>query len=461
MEIIKDQIDELNANIKIQLTAEDYNPKVESALRDIKKKANMKGFRPGMVPMGLIKKMYGQNVILEEVNKLISESLTKYITDEKINIIGEPIPSEKQVTPLNFDKQKEFEFIFDIGIRPEFELSLNEDIEIPFYNIQPDDELINKYIDSHTSKYGTMNSIDEVIEGAFIKGNFIQLNADGSETENGVLTEMASVSVDHIKDEGLKKLFIGAKIDDDIISSFKNAFSGDAELAKLLGVDKDNAEALSSDYKYVIKEITKFDKAEVNQELFDKVYGEGEVKSEEEFKEKIIAEIKQNSLRDSDYKFSLDAREKLIADVNMALPEEFLKKWLLMKDEYKKVKEEEFEKDFPKFMTDIKWQLITAKIVEDNKIEVSHDEVKDLAIQYTEMQFVQYGLPAGSFPKEQLEQYATEQFLKKEDEVRRLYDKKYEDKVVEHVKGAVKLDEKDISLEGFNKMFEKVQEQPA
>lgn len=455
MEIIKDQIDELNANIKIQLTTEDYDPKVESALKDIKKKANMKGFRPGMVPMGLVKKMYGQSVILDEVNKLVSESLTKYIKDEKLNIIGEPIPSEKQQTPIDFDTQKEFEFIFDIGLRPEFELSLNKKLKIPFYNIQPDEELINRYIESHTSKYGTMNSIDEIVEGAFMKGDLVQLDAEGNNLEEGIGKEMAAISTDHIKNEEIKKFFIGAKLNDEIKFDIKKVFSGDAELAGILGIDKSEIEALSSDFKYILKEITKFDKAEVNQELFDKVYGKGKVKSEEEFKEKIIAEIKLNSVRDSDYKFLLDAREKLISKIEISLPEEFLKRWLLMKEDNKEIKEEDFEKEFPKFMQDIKWQLISAKVVDDNKIEVSYEEVKDLAIQYTEMQFVQYGLPAGSFPQEQLEQYANEQFLKKEDEVRRLYDKKYEDKVVEFIKETVKLDEKEISIEDFNKMFEK------
>jgi len=455
MEIIKDQIDELNANIKIQLTTEDYNPKVEASLKDIKKKANMKGFRPGMVPMGLVKKMYGQSVILDEVNKLVSESLTKYITDEKLNIIGEPIPSEKQQTPIDFDTQKEFEFIFDIGLRPEFEFSLNKKLKIPFYNIQPDEELINRYIESHTSKYGTMNTIDEVIDGAFMKGDLVQVDTEGNNLEEGITKEMAAISTDHIKDEEIKKTFLGAKLNDEIKFDIKKVFSGDAELAGIIGIDKSEVEGLSPDFKYILKEITKFDKAEVNQELFDKVYGEGEVKSEEEFKEKIIAEIKLNSVRDSDYKFLMDAREKLISKVEVPLPEDFLKRWLLMKEDNKEIKEEDFEKDFPKFMQDIKWQLISAKVVEENKIEVSYEEVKDLAIQYTEMQFIQYGLPAGSFPQEQLEQYATEQFLKKEDEVRRLYDKKYEDKVVAFIKETVKLDEKEISIEDFNKMFEK------
>ena len=453
MEVIKEQIDELNASIKIQLLEGDVNPKVEAALKDIKKKANLKGFRPGMVPMGMIKKMYGQSVIVDEINKLVSESLMAYIKDENLNIIGEPIPGEKQQT-IDFDTQKEFEFIFDIGLRPEFELVIDEKLEIPFYNIQPNDDLINRYIEQHTSKHGTVKTIDEIIEGAFMKGDLVQLDSEGNDLEGGIVKEMASISADHIKDEEIKKSFIGVKKDEEVKFDIKKAFSGDTELAGILGIEKEEVAELGSDFKYIVKEISKFDKAELNQELFDKVYGEGEVKSEEEFKEKIIAEIKKNSVRDSDYKFLLDAREYLISNIDVQLPEDFLKRWLLMKEENKDINKEEFEKDFPKFMQDIKWQLLSAKVVEDQKIEVSPEEVKDLAIQYTEMQFVQYGLPAGSFPKEQLEQYATEQFLKKEDEVRRLYDKKFEDKVVQYVKENVKLDEKEISIEDFNKMFE-------
>jgi len=454
MEIIKDQIDELNANIKIQITTEDYNPKVEAALKDIKKKANMKGFRPGMVPMGLVKKMYGQSVIIDEVNKLISESLTKYIGDEKLEIIGEPIPSEKQKTPIDFDTQKEFEFIFDIGMRPQFELTLNKRVKVPFYNIQPDDELIERYIESHTAKYGEVKNIEEIVEGAFIKGDLIQLDAEGNDLEGGYVSEMAPISADHIKDEEIKKLFIGAKINDEIKFDIKKIFSGDKEVAGILGIEESDVEEMTSDFKYIVKEISKYEKAELNQELFDKVYGEGEVKSEEEFKAKIIEDIKKNSVRDSDYKFLLDAREKLIEKTDIQLPEDFLKRWLLLKEENKDVKTEDFDKDFPKFIQDIKWQLITAKIVEEQKIEVTPEEVKELAINYTEMQFVQYGLPAGSFNREQLEQYATEQFLKKEDEVRRLYDKMFEDKVVQYVKATIKLDEKEVSIEKFNKMFE-------
>ncbi|MCF6242984.1 MAG: trigger factor [Bacteroidales bacterium] len=454
MEVIKEQIDDLNASVTIQLTEEDYKPKVDSALKDIKKKVNMPGFRPGMVPIGLVKKMYGTSVIVDEVNKLVSESLNKYITDEKLEIIGEPIPSEKQKTPIDFDNQKEFEFIFDLGLRPEIEINLNKRIKIPYYIIKPDEDLIEQYIKSYTGKYGQVKEIDEVEDKAFIKGDFIELDEEGNEKEEGIRSEMAPISLDHIKDEEIKKELIGKKKGDEVKFDPRKIFSGNAEAASVLKIKEEEVENLNPNFKYIIKEITKFEEAELNQELFDKVFGEGEVKSEEEFREKIIEEIKENSKADSDYRLGIDAKEKLVAKFDVSLPEEFLKRWLKLRDEENKLSDEEFEKEFPKILKDLKWQLISSQIAKDNDIKVEYDEVKELAMKYVEMQFIQYGLPAGSFGKEQLEQYATDMFLKKEDEVRRLYDQKYLEKVIDVIKESVKLDEKEITNEEFSKLFE-------
>ena len=454
MEITKEQIDDLTASVSIQLKEEDYKPKVEKALKDIKKKVNMKGFRPGMVPLGLVKKMYGTSVTVDEVNKIVSESLNKFIVDEKLEILGEPIPSEKQKTPIDFDNQKEFEFIFDLGLRPEIEITLNKRIKIPYYIIKPDDELIEQYIKSYTGKYGEVKEIDAVEDKAFIKGDFIELDEEGNEKEEGIHTEMTALSLDHIKDEEIKKEFIGKKKGDEIKFDPKKVFSGNAETASVLKIDEAEVENLSSNFKYVIKEITKFEEAELNQELFDKIFGEGEVKSEEEFRQKIIEEIKENSKADSDYRFSIDAKEKLVSKFNIPLPEDFLKRWLKLRDEENKLSDEEFEKEFPKAVKDIQWQLITSKIAKDNDIKVEREEIKELAMKYVEMQFIQYGLPAGSFSKEQLEQYANDMFLKKEDEVRRLYDQKFVEKVVDVIKESVKLDEKEVSQDEFSKLFE-------
>jgi trigger factor len=453
MNINKEQIDELNAQVKIQLTEEDLNPKVEASLSDIRKKASLKGFRPGKVPMGLIKKMYGKAVVYEEVNKLVSETLTNYLSDEKLEIIGEPIPSESQET-IDFDTQKEFNFSFDLGLRPEFEVSLNKKMKYPYYDIEVDDELINKYIDSHADRHGKLESVDEVTEKAFIKGEIVQLDADGNIVPEGLQKEESSISITHIKDEETKKSFLGSKKGDSIKIDVTKTFSGESEIAMVLGIDKEKIAEIEPHFQYTIREITEYIKAEVNEELFEKVFPEQEIKTEEDFKNKIKEDIKNSTVKDSDYKFLLDAREKLIDKTEIPLPEDFLSRWLKLKDEKNEMTEEQFNEDFPKFLRDLKWQLILGKMVKDNEIKVEPEEVKDLAVELTEMQFQQYyGVPAGSFPREQMEQYAAEMFLKKEAEVKKLYDKKYEDKVVQIIKESVKLDSKEISVEEFNKLL--------
>lgn len=453
MEIIKEQIDELNAQLKIQLKEEDLNPKVEASLADIRKKAQLKGFRPGKVPMGLIKKMYGKSVMYEEVNKLVSETLTNYLAEEKLEVLGEPIPSENQEM-IDFDTQKEFNFSFDLGLRPEIEVALNKKMKVPYFEIAIDDELINKYVESHADRHGKLETIDAINENAFIKGEIAQVDADGNLVEDGLKKDESSISISHIKDEETKKSFLGARRDDVIKIDINKTFASDSEISMVLGVEKDQVENLEPYFQYTIKEITEFNRAEINEELFEKVYKEQEIKTEDAFRAKIKEEIQQSTVKDSDYKFLLDAREKLIDKLEITLPEDFLGRWLKLRDEKNEMTEEKFNEDFPKFMRDLKWQLIMGKLVKDNDIKVEPDEVKDLAIELTEMQFQQYyGVPAGSFPREQMEQYATEMFLKKEDEVRKLYDKKYEDKVVQIIKESVKLDNKQVSVEEFNKLL--------
>jgi len=453
MEIIKEQIDDLNAQLKIQLKEEDLNPKVEASLTDIRKKAALKGFRPGKVPMGLIKKMYGKSVMYEEVNKMVSETLTNYLAEEKLEVLGEPIPTENQEM-IDFDTQKEFNFSFDLGLRPEIEVSLNKKLKFPYFDIAIDDELVTKYVESHADRHGKLETIDTVTENAFIKGEIVQIDADGNLVEDGHKKEESSISINHIKDEETKKSFLGAKRDDIIKIDINKTFASDSEISMVLGIDKEQAASLDPNFQYTIKEITEFIRAEINEELFEKVYPGAEIKTEEDFRAKIKEEIQQSTVKDSDYKFLLDAREKLIDKTEIPLPEEFLSRWLKLRDEKNEMTDEKFNEDFPKFMRDLKWQLILGKLVKENDIKVEPEEVKDLAVELTEMQFQQYyGVPAGSFPKEQMEQYATEMFLKKEDEVRKLYDKKYEDKVVQIIKESVKLDNKEVSVEEFNKLL--------
>jgi trigger factor len=453
MEIIKNQIDELNAQIQIQLNEADLNPKVEASLADIRKKAQIKGFRPGKVPVGLIKKMYGKAVMYEEMNKFVSEALSKYLKDENIETIGEPIPSENQDV-IDLDTQKEFNFSFDLGLRPEFEIELNKKLKIPYYSIQVDNEMIEKQINTFADRYGKIMPIDSVSEKAYIKGHLAEIDETGNLIENGLTNEESSISVNSIKDEETKQEFLGKLRGDMVVIDPKKAYSSDSEISILLGIEKDQVPAIASKFQFTIKEITEYVKSEIDQELFDKVFPESGITSVDEFENKIKDMIAASTAKESDYKFLLDTREKLIEKSKIALPEEFLKRWIKIRDDKNEFSDEKLNEEFPKLIHNIKWQLIVAKIGKDNELKVEQDEVKDLAIELTEIQFHQYyGLPLGTFPKDQLEKYAQDLFLKKEDEVRKLYDRKYEEKVVAVVKESVKLDEKEVSVEDFNKLF--------
>jgi trigger factor len=453
MEIIKEQIDELNAQLKIQLTETDLNPKVEASLADLKKKAQLKGFRTGKVPMGLIKKMYGKAVIYEEMNKLVSENLSSYLKNEDLDIIGEPIPTENQET-IDLDNAKEFNFSFDLGLRPKFELDLNKKIKIPYYRIAVDDQMIDKQVESFADRYGKLQSTDEITEKSYLKGSICQLDDQGMVLEDGISKDESSILMSQLKDEDTKKELLGKKGDDKIILDIIKAFPSDSELSMVLGVKKEELENTSTKFEYTIKEIAEFEQAEINPVLFEKVFPGAEIASEEDFRNKLKEQISNSTLKESDYKFMLDAREKILEKSEVPLPEEFLKRWLKLRDDKNEITEEQLEKEFPKILRDLKWQLIVGKLVKDNDLKVEFEEIKELAIDLTELQFHQYyGLPIGSFPREQMEQYATDLFLKKEDEVKKLYDRKFEDKAVAVIREKVKLDEKEISVEEFNKLF--------
>jgi len=392
-------------------------------------------------------------VMYEEVNKMVSETLTNYLSEEKLEVIGEPIPSENQEM-IDFDTQKEFNFSFDLGLRPQIELKLDKKLKCPYYDILVDDDMLGKYIESHTSRFGKVEDIDQVTEKAFIKGRIEQTDAAGNLIEGGLSKDDSSISIDHIKNEEIKKSFLGANVNQIISFDIKETFASDSEISMVLGIDKEMVESLEPYFQYTINSITEFKKADVNEELFEKVFPGQEVDNEEDFKEKIKQTIKISTSKDSDYKFLLDSRDIIIDKTDISLPEAFLKRWLKLRDEKNELTEEKMNEDFPKFMRDLKWQLIMGKVVKDNDLKVEHEEVKQLAIEITEAQFQQYyGVPIGSFPKDQMEKYATDLFLKKEDEVKKLYDKKFEDKVVGVIKESVKLDVKEISVEEFNKLL--------
>jgi trigger factor len=445
MNIIKENIDDLNALLKIEIKKADYEENVEKALKDYRKKANIKGFRPGMVPIGLVKKMYGKPVLLDEVNKLISESIHKYLHDEKLEILGDPLPKEDDQELINFDTKEDFTFTFELGLTPQFEIKISKKNKVNYYQITVDEKMKNDYISNYTRRFGEFKRSEKSEEKDMLKGDIAELDA----SEEGLKAENTTLSIDIMKDEKIKKLFIGRKIGDEIDFDLRKALPNDFEIAGILNKKKEEVADVNGKFRFIIKEINRFEPAEIGQELFNKVYGEGIVNSEDEFMTRVGDEIISNLKRESDYKVNLDIKKLVIEKTDFSLPEAFLKKWLLKVNE--KTTEEQIEKEFESFRGDLKWQLIRNKVAKENEIKISEEELVAEAANITRYQFQQYGLFYAT--DEQIGNYAKE-MLKREEDAKRIAEKILEEKAIEILKEVVKLEEKKISADDFNKLFE-------
>lgn len=450
MNITKENIDALNAVLKVKIEKSDYEEKVNSVLKDYRKKAQIPGFRPGKVPFGMVKKMYEKPVMLEEINKLLSESVSNYIFEEKLKILGDPLPNEEKQEMIDWDNQNEFDFFFDLGLVPDFEFKISKKDKVPYYNIKVEDKFINDTVENYTRRFGKTEEVDSVEGNELLKGVLVQLDQDGNVLEDGILKEDAMLSLEVMKNDEVKNKFKGAKVNDEVVFELAKAYPSEVELASLLNIDKEVAAQIAGNFKLSIHQITRYVPAEVNQELFDKVYGKDTVKSLEEFRNKIKEEIQSGFSKESDYKLAIDIKDKFVEKTTMNLPEEFLKRWL--KYTNRELKDEEIEKDFHNFADGLKWTLIKEQLIQENELKVEEKEVLEYSKELTLMQFRQYGL--NSIPDEQLEQYAKE-ILKKEEERKRLVDKLFEDKVVNYIRENIKLDEKHVTTEEFNKLFEK------
>jgi trigger factor len=450
MNISRENIDELNAILTVSIEKNDYEATVSDVLKNYRKKANMPGFRPGMVPAGLIKKMYGKAALAEEVNKILSKSLTDYIHAEKLNVLGEPLPNDEKQTAIDWENQTDFSFVFDIGMAPEISVKLDEGTTVPFYTIAASEEMISKQVDAYAGRLGENKVIEVAGENDTLRGNFAQLDAEGNELEGGIKADAVVIAIDLMKDSEVKTSVIGKKAGDVVVFDPIKTYENKHEVSHMLNISHEEAEALSGNFSFTIAEVLHFEKAELNQDLFSKIYGEdSEIATEEEFKAKIKAEIEENFVYSSNYKFALDSRDALLKQIQFALPEAFLKRWILATNE--KMTQEQIDSDFDNFMVDLKWQLIKDRIVKDNELKITEEDVKALAKEMAAAQFRQYGL--NNVEDEHLENYASH-MLKNEEERRKLVSRKQEDIIVATIKDKVTLDLKDVSYEAFNKMLE-------
>lgn len=449
MNITKENIDDLNAVLKVQVEKNDYEEKVDKVLRDYRRKANIKGFRPGMVPIGLIKKMYGKAVQIDEINKAVTEGIQKYFTDEKIEILGDPLPKADENEKNDFDTQDSFSFTFELGLTPSFDIKLNKKNKVVSYEIEADEKMKKDYLENYTRRYGRFEKSDLSEEKDMLKGKIEALDEDGNPKPGGLFADDTTLSIDVIKDKKIKKLFIGKTVADTIDFDLRKALPNDYEIAGLLKRQKDEVAGLEGNFRYTINEISRFKPAEVNQELFDRIYGEGAVSSEEEFRNRIDSEIAENLKQESDYKLSLDVKKLALEKTEFDLPEDFLKRWLLKVNE--KTTQEQVDKEFESFRNDLRWQLIKNKMARQNEIKITEEELLKEAEKITRYQFSQYGLFYST--DEQVTNYAKET-LKREEDAKRIADKILEEKVNGLLKETVKIENKKVSLEEFNKLFE-------
>jgi len=452
MKISFDCADKINGLLTMTIEPADYQEKVEKTLKDYRKKAQVPGFRPGNVPMGLIKKQYGTAVKVDEVNRLLSEKLYEYIRENKIQMLGDPLPNTEKQQPQDFEKEGDLTFVFDIAVAPAFEAKLSGRDKIDYYTITVDDKMIDQQVQMYASQGGEFVKADVFSGNDTITGDLRQLDEKGNTLEGGITTESAMVMPAYIKEEKQKKLFDGCKPGDIITFNPKKAYpDNDAEVAALLKVDKEQVKDLASDFSYQVTEIRHFEPAEVNQALFDRVFGEGTVKNEKEFRERVAEQLKAQFAGSSDYKFMLDVREHLEKKVGkLEFPEALLKRIMLNNN---KDKEADFvEKNFEGSLKELKWHLIKEQIVAAQKIEIKDEDLKEVAKSVVRSQFAQYGM--SNVPDDVIENYAEEQ-LKKRENIENYVDRAVDAKLTEVLKTVVKLDEKSVTLDEFNKLMER------
>ena len=444
--------DKVNGLMTITLETADYQPEVEKTLKDYRKRAQIPGFRPGQAPMGMIKRQFGTNVKVDVINRMLGEKLYAYIQDNKIHMLGEPLPSDKQ-QQLDFEGDKPLEFKFDIAVAPEFEAKLSGKDKVPFYNIAVDDKLIDQQVEMYQSRAGQYEKVENFNpeERDMLKGDLRELDADGNVKEGGIEVADAVLMPQYMKVDDQKKLFEGSKLGDIITWNPRKAYpESDVEVSSLLKIQKEEVKDHEGDFTYQITEISRFKKAEVNQTLFDQTFGEGTVKDEKEFRQKIADQINQQFKADSDYKFLLDVRAHMEKKVGkLEFPEALLKRVMLNNN---KDKGADFvEKNFDASIKELAWHLIKEQLVSAQGIKVEDADLKETAKEAARAQFAQYGM--SNIPDEYLENYAQE-MLKKRENVDGLVDRAVDVKLTAALKNVVKLDEKEISLEDFQKMLQ-------
>ncbi|MDD6472760.1 MAG: trigger factor [Bacteroidales bacterium] len=450
MNVTVENVDKVSALLTVKIEKADYQERVEKALKSFRKNAQMPGFRKGMVPASLVKKMYGKSALAEEVNKLLSESVYKYIEENKLNILGEPLPNEDKQPEVNFDTQEDFTFLFDIALAPDFKVEVSAADTIPYYNIEVTDEMVDSQVKQYTQRAGEYVPAEAYEDRDMVKGTLVELDEAGNEKEGGIRVEEAVMLPTYMKNDEQKALFAGIKKGETVKFNPHTAWDGNAaELASLLKIEKEAAAEMKSDFNFTVSEITRFKEAELTQEIFDMALGKDAVNNEADFRAKIKEVISGQFVADSDFKFLIDLRNALTAKVGkLEYADGILKRIMLLNNKDKG--ESYVEENYAKSIEELTWHLIKEQLVKANNIKVEDGDIKEMAKESTRAQFAQYGMM--NIPEDMLENYASE-MLKKKETIENLVNRVIETKLTKVLKPQVTLEEKSISAADFNKMF--------
>ena len=451
MNISFENPDKINGVLKITIEKDDYQGEVDKTLKNYRKQANIPGFRQGQAPIGMIKRQFGMQVKMDVINKILGDKLNGYIIDNKIAMLGNPLPNEAQVEQ-DLEKDGPFEFIVDIAVAPEINIEINGNDEIDHYSIEVDDKLVDQQVDMFRSRAGHYDKVEEydAAQNDMLKGDLRELDADGNAKEDGIVVEQAVLMPEYIKVEDQKSLFDGAKLGSVITFNPKKAYpESNAEIKSLLKISDEQAESLTSDFTFLVTEISRFVKAEVNQELFDQVFGEGNVNDEADFRQKVAESIKTQFSNDEEFKFMLDIRKYAEDKVGeVAFPDELLKR--VMKSNNQDKDDKFIEDNYAASIKELKWSLIKNELMEANELKVEKEDVVKVVKDIARMQFAQYGM--SNVPEEYLDNYV-DKIMKEEKNLESYIERASDIKLAAALKKVVKLNEKTVSLDEFNKIM--------
>ncbi len=445
MDIKQEKIDDLNAVISITVTPEDYTEKVNSVLKNYRAKANLPGFRKGKVPFGVVKKMYIDGVMAEEVNKMLVDNLYKYIETEKLQVLGNPIPGKDEQLRESLKEGESFEFKYDIGLSPKLEIGLSNKFKMDYYKIKVDEELVNKYVNDLTRRYGSMMEVKKVGDSDMVNASLNELDAKGNKVEGGIHSH-ASIALEYLENDKAKKALLGKGLEDTMVVNPRDYSKGDADLAAMLHIDKKDVDNVGKKFELVIKKIHQITPCEINQEFFDKLFGPDTVKTEAEFRTKLAEDLEKTLESDSDKLLVKHLFEKLNDKHKITLPQDFLKRWLKLSN--KDVAAEEIEKDFDGFLANMKRQLIENQIITETEIKVEFEE----ALERTKGLFAQQMAQYGSEVTDEDITKAAQNYLAKNEESRQIFEQLMQEKLLTMYKETLNLKTKEVSFDDFVKL---------